>query len=288
MAGTTSRPGGTDSPRSSPEIHAWRPPVAGVSEVFHARFTDHAYPMHAHATWTLLIVDDGMVRYDLDRHEHGAPRDLVTLLPPHVPHNGTAATARGFRKRVVYLDAGQLSERLIGMAVDRPELDDPVLRERVSLLHTALTLPGEELEAESRLALIRERLEQHLHRAVGPVPVPLDRGLAHRLRELLDARTLEGVPLGEAAGLLHAHPAHLVRVFSREFGMPPHQYLTTRRVDLARRLLLDGKPPPEVATAAGFYDQSHLNRHFKRVVGVSPGRYVRPGRPAPAPAGVAP
>ncbi|MCF6524500.1 AraC family transcriptional regulator [Streptomyces sp. JJ36] len=261
------------------EVRAWRPPVAGVREVFHAHFTDHAYPMHAHGTWTLLIVDDGVVRYDLDRHRHGAPRDVVTLLPPHVPHNGAAATARGFRKRVVYLEGPQLGERLIGMAVDRPELADPVLRRRVHQLHTALAAPGEELEAESRLTLIRERLEQHLRHAVAPVPVRRDPGLARRLRELLDARTAEGLTLTEAAAQLHAHPSHLVRAFGREFGMPPHRYLTTRRVDLARGLLLDGWPVPEAAVAAGFCDQSHLTRHFTRVVGVGPGRFTGSGRP---------
>lgn len=49
----------------------------------------------------------------------------------------------------------------------------------------------------------------------------------------------------------------------------------SRRVDLARRLLLGGQPAGEVATAAGFYDQSHLTRHFKRVLGTTPGRYAR-------------
>jgi AraC-like DNA-binding protein len=56
--------------------------------------------------------------------------------------------------------------------------------------------------------------------------------------------------------------------------LPPHAYLTGRRVDLARRLLLAGHPATEAATGAGFYDQSHLARHFKRYLAVSPVRYV--------------
>ena len=67
--------------------------MPGIAEVFHARFTDHAYPVHAHDTWTLLVVDQGMIRYDLHRHEHGALRTAVTLLPPHVAHTGRSATA---------------------------------------------------------------------------------------------------------------------------------------------------------------------------------------------------
>lgn len=88
---------------------------------------------------------------------------------------------------------------------------------------------------------------------------------------------MEGLTLREAAEKLHSHHTHLVRAFSREFGMAPHQYLTARRVDLARRLLLGGMRVPEVAASAGFYDQSHFSRHFKRVVGTSPGHYARTG-----------
>jgi AraC-like DNA-binding protein len=257
------------------EVSAWRPPVPGIAEVFHARFTDHAYPAHTHDAWTLLIVDAGAVRYELDRREHRALRGLVTLLPPHVPHDGRAATAAGFRKRVVYLDADVLGLDLVGAAVDRPAYPDPALRHRVDQLHGTLLRPGEELQAESRLVLIRDRLGQHLRRHVAPAPPPRDRGLVSRLRDLLDARVADGVTLDEAAALLGAHPSHLVRAFTRELGMPPHRYLTARRVDLARRLLLDGRRPAEVAAAAGFYDQAHLTRHFRRVLGASPARYAR-------------
>ncbi|MFE2088991.1 AraC family transcriptional regulator [Streptomyces sp. NPDC059460] len=259
------------------EIFAWRPRVAGVVEVFHAHFTEHAYPMHVHDAWTLLIVDDGAVRYDLDRHERGTPNDTVSLLPPQIPHNGSPATPHGFRKRVLYLDTTQLDESLIGPAVDGPDLTDPVLRRRVGQLHTTLANRGDEFEAESRLAFIGERLRTHLRPRPAPGSAGPHRDIARSLRDLLDERLLEGITLEEAARLVHAHPTHLVRAFSGVFGIAPHQYVMSRRVDLARRLLLDGQPAGEVATAVGFYDQSHLTRHFKRVVGITPGRYARTG-----------
>lgn len=257
------------------EVSAWRPQIPGVVEVFHARFTEHEYPMHVHDVWTLLIVDDGAVRYDLNRREHGTPHDTVSLLPPQVPHNGSPATPQGFRKRVLYLDDSRLDESFIGPAVDGPDMLDPLLRLRVGQLHSTLSRRGDELEAESRLALIGERLRGHLRPPlVAETPVT-DRGVAHSLRELLDERLLRGVSLDEAAKLVHAHPTHLVRAFTAAFGLAPHQYLVARRIDRARRLLLDGRPPAEVAAATGFYDQSHLTRHFKRLVGVTPGRYAR-------------
>jgi len=261
--------------RPRQEVSAWRPRIPGVVEVFHAHFTEYAYPMHVHEAWTLLIVDDGAVRYDLDRHEHGTPHDTVTLLPPHVPHNGSPATPHGFRKRVLYLDGTHLREDLIGAAVDQPDLRDPVLRRRVGQLHTALAHAGDELEAESRLTFIGERLRSQLRPNTGADTPRPDPALARRLRELLDERVVDGLTLDEAAGLVHAHPAHLVRAFSTAYGIAPHQYLNSRRVDRARRLLLDGRSPGEVASATGFFDQSHLTRHFRKLVGVTPGRYAK-------------
>ncbi|MFL6122886.1 AraC family transcriptional regulator [Actinophytocola sp.] len=251
-----------------PEITAWRPNVPGIHEVFHARFTTHAYPSHTHDAWTLLLVDDGAVRYDLDRHEHGALRSLVTLLPPGVPHDGRSV--RPFRKRVLYLASDTLTG--VGAAVDHPSLADPLLRRRIHQLHESLHT--EDFEAQSRFALIRDRLRQHLGAAEPAAPVR--QSVAHRLRDLLDARLPDTPTLDEAAAELEVHPVSLVRAFSREFGIPPHRYVTGRRLELARRHLLANHPAAEAATLAGFYDQAHLTRHFRRLLGIGPSRYGLP------------
>ncbi|GGM82358.1 AraC family transcriptional regulator [Lentzea pudingi] len=242
----------------------------GIKEAFHASFTTHVYPTHTHDAWTLMVLDTGAVRYELDRHEHGALVSGVTLLPPHVPHDGRSALSTGFRKRVLYLDDAALPADLIGKAVDTPMLPDPLLRHRIHQLHLVLDEP---FEAASRLSLITERLRHHF---AGTAPVVhADPTLADRLRQLLDASLPSGITLAEAAAELQTSPTHLVRAFSRQFGLPPHKYLTGRRVDLARGHLVDGRPAAEVAVLAGFHDQSHLTRHFRRVLGTSPGRFVR-------------
>lgn len=271
IAGSTAAP----SRSAVEQVLAWRPSVPGVAEVLHARFVGHVYPPHTHDTWTLLIVDDGAIRFDLDRSEHGAMASSVTLLPPHVVHTGRAAFDSGFRKRVVYLDDSVLRTELAGRAVDQPSLVDPILRLRVGQLHDVLRRSGEDLEAESRLSLIRSRLQQHLgaSRPLGPDPASR-RQLAQQLRDLLDSRITVGMTLREAGAELHAHPDHLVRSFSAVFGLPPHRYLTGRRIDTARRLLLAGQSIASVATAVGFHDQAHLTRHLTALLGTTPGRYV--------------
>ncbi|MFD9724518.1 helix-turn-helix domain-containing protein [Streptomyces sp. NPDC059072] len=264
-------------PRST--VSAWRPPVNGIAEVFHARFTEHAYPAHVHDTWTLMVLDGGRVDFALDRERHGVGvSDQVILLPPGVVHDGRTVTEAGFRKRNLYLDTSVLPERLTGAAVDAPLLSDPALRERVHGLHLALA-ERDPFEAQSRLAFVRERLLRWLTGREAPADGEQGTGLAGRLRELLDARVVEGITLEEASAELgNVHPTHLIRSFRTAYGLPPHAYLTGRRVALARGLLLAGMPPAAAATSAGFYDQAHLTRHFGRHVGVGPARFARSGR----------
>jgi AraC-like DNA-binding protein len=105
-------------------------------------------------------------------------------------------------------------------------------------------------------------------------PAGRDATAAYRLRDLLEAHVLDGVSLDEASRVLHFNPSHLVRAFGREFGMSPHRYLTSRRVDEARHRILSGEPLSSVARSSGFYDQPHLARHFKRILGVNPGAFA--------------
>ena len=258
-------------------VRAWRPNVPGVTEVLHAEFASHAYPMHTHDAWTLLLVDTGAVRYDLDHRQHQTAPSRVVLLPPHVAHDGRAASQQGFRKRVLYLDTAQVDVRRLGRAVDRPDWTDPALRTAVNRVHRAVEQPGDELEAESWLALATSRLGRHI---AGADPVPTQGRaptLARRLQDLLDAHVVDGISLETASAALGARPSHLVRAFGREVGIPPHRYITGRRLDLARRLLLTGKQPSVVAAEVGFYDQAHLTRHFKRTLGVTPAVYAGSG-----------
>ncbi|MDE1180902.1 AraC family transcriptional regulator [Paraburkholderia sp.] len=81
--------------------------------------------------------------------------------------------------------------------------------------------------------------------------------------------------LAATAGLSVSRFATLFRL---ETGIPPHKYVCLVRIRHAQRLLRHGMPPSVVATEVGFFDQSHLGRHFRRTVGVTPGDYLmRPG-----------
>lgn len=260
---------------SGVSVRAWKPPIPGIREVLHARFTDHAYPRHTHDTWTLFIVDDGAIRYDLDGHARGALPGMVSVLPPQVVHDGRPATGAGFRKRVLYLETSLLGEHLIGPAVDRPVVPDRSLRRDVAAVHDALACRDDALEAETTLDAVVARIRSSLgdsppERAVAP-----GRILAERLRGFLDAHLFEPVTMSAAAAELGASPTILARAFSDAFGIAPHAYVLGRRLDAARDRILAGQPLADIAAEVGFCDQAHFSHRFKRFLGITPARFAR-------------
>jgi AraC family transcriptional regulator len=87
---------------------------------------------------------------------------------------------------------------------------------------------------------------------------------------------LDGRPtLEQMAALVGIGPDHFLRQFKAATGLPPHQFVITRRVERAQQLLCGqrGVSLAEVAISAGFSDQSQFCFHFKRIVGVTPGQF---------------
>jgi AraC-like DNA-binding protein len=151
-------------------------------------------------------------------------------------------------------------------------VEDDALAARLIQCHTALETaepsPEQECEIVSALAAV-------VACYVAGAPPEVHQAVAvQRARAYLDGHVREHVPLDVLAHEAGVRPWYLVRLFRRTFGLPPHAYQAQARVRLAKRLLAEGVPPARAAAEAGFCDQSHLTRHFKRHLGVAPGRYA--------------
>jgi len=125
------------------------------------------------------------------------------------------------------------------------------------------------LEEDLVRALVR-LLRKHGAR---PCPMRPTSPAVAAARRRLDEAPERPVTLAELAALSGVDRFALLRGFARETGATPHAYLVQRRVRLARQLLAAGHVPAEAALRAGFADQSHLTRAFRRQFGVTPGSY---------------
>jgi AraC family transcriptional regulator len=164
-------------------------------------------------------------------------------------------------------------------------LDLPHLRAVLEALDAELTAGGTgcPLAAEA----LANVLAVHLIRRVlaprrpergrdGTLPRAKLRAVVEYIEEHLDA----GPSLAQLAAVARLSCYHFARQFKAATGLPPHQYVILRRVERAKQLMQAGSDLSlaEVAVEAGFSDQSQFSRHFKRLVGVTPGQFRTPAR----------
>jgi AraC-like DNA-binding protein len=114
---------------------------------------------------------------------------------------------------------------------------------------------------------------------------PAASGIADHVREQLHQDTLGRLDLTTLAREAGLSRYQVLRAFKRRYGLPPQSYRMRVRMAIAQRMLREGAAPAFVAAELGFVDQSHLTRHFKRVLGVTPAVYARSQVPMPAATG---
>ena len=181
-----------------------------------------------------------------------------------------------FEDRVV-----EEAARLLGfrgaVALRRSQLDagDPDLR-ALEHLHAAFratwadALHLQTAVAEGLAAFVRQLEGAGEPRAPGAPRLKVARAVDYIHAHLTEAITLDA--LAGAAGL---DRFHLCRAFREDMGLPPYAFALELRLARARGLLERGVGVGNVAAQLGFYDQSQLNRHFRRSIGMSPSAYAR-------------
>ena len=143
-------------------------------------------------------------------------------------------------------------------------------------LHRALETPGSRLQRDSAVLHFFHRLvDRHSSASIPPVRDGNENFAVQRTKQFLDEHYAEQVSLNDLARLTGLSPYYLHRSFCRKVGLPPHAYQVQVRVSRARSFLRRGRSISDAASAAGFVDQSHFTRHFKKLTGFTPGRYLR-------------
>jgi AraC-like DNA-binding protein len=276
------------TPRPRELVRYWRHPGLPDVELLKARFVRHSFDRHIHDTYTIAVIESGIEEYAYRGGTRRAGPGQIAVVEPHEVHTGHAATPAGWRYRVLYpgVDAVTGAAAELGLATPpgfRVEpFDDPDTAEALRAAHRAAER-GDRLSASTltRAALVR-LLRRHA-RDPGAPPASASSRAAATARDILHERLVDPPRLEELAAAVGAAPFGLLRAFRAAYGLPPHAYLNQVRVLRARRLLLDGIAPGEVAATVGFADQSHLARHFKRHTGVPPGAFRRGAAADPPP-----
>jgi AraC-like DNA-binding protein len=266
------------------DARMWRAADLGGLELLRATLSEFAFRPHAHEEFFIALTEGGLATPTYRRNTHViGPGDLIVLNPEEA-HAGGPMAEGSWTYRALYPGPDlmrQVMAEFPGHRSTIPTFGGDLVRDRevaarLRRFHGLSERPGASML--QREAQLTQALVLLVGRHAAPPQAPRSPGreptAVRRSREYLEEHATESVTLAALARFAGLSAFHLCRVFGETVGMTPHAYQTQVRVRRAKSLLRAGLPIALVAAEVGFYDQAHLTRHFKRIVGVTPGRYA--------------
>ncbi|MBC8078469.1 MAG: AraC family transcriptional regulator [Chloroflexales bacterium] len=251
-------------------------------DALHALFTTHAFARHWHDYYVIGLVEDGAQTFRCRQSTYLTPRGGLILLNPGDAHTGEVATsATAFGYRAFYPTTAHVAPLMaeLGRPDELPSfpsvrIDDPALAASVRQLHAELGADSPAIDRETRWLTVLAALITRYGAGRLALPAAGREPRAVALAQAyIETHASEAVTLAHLAAQVGLSPFHLVRVFHRAMGVPPHAYLESVRISRAQRLIAAGTPLAEVSYAVGYSSQSHFTTRFRRIIGVTPGHY---------------
>ncbi|MEF1172397.1 AraC family transcriptional regulator [Vibrio sinaloensis] len=254
----------------------------GGLELLDAKYTNQNFSRHSHEGYTIGVIEKGAQRFYRTGGNHIAPQDSIILVNADEVHNGQTATEGGWEYKAMYPLPEQFAQMTDGLNrassvpyFPEPVVYDPELAQQLRLVFDTLAQSDNRLLRETLVygTLVKLAAKHSKTRAMWEPTTRSQRQLL-LVKEFLDDFPQADVSLEDLSKLAGLSPYYLARSFQKEFGLPPHAYQIQSRLRVAKRLLRQGVRISDVAQECGFHDQSHLHRHFKRALGVTPKQYV--------------
>lgn len=232
--------------------------------------------MHRHDTYAIGRTIAGVQSFNYRRSMRNSLAGNTMVLHPDEAHDGQAGTDEGFQYRMIYVEPALFQDVLGGRAL--PFLEGGVTTDArlAAATTTLLQHVGHRLEPLEQSDALAELT--HALAAVAGTPTRRPKGdflAARRARDYLHVNCARVVTLAELEAATGRDRWSLSHDFRTFYGTSPYHYLTMRRLDAVRRMLLAGTSLVHAAAAAGFADQSHMTRHFSKTFGMTPGHWLQ-------------
>ncbi len=251
-------------------------------DLLHAYYVQHAYPRHSHDYYVISLIARGRQSFTHKGTKYRTPPGGLILINPGVVHTGEAADIQGFELRALYPSlplmetaAYELTGHHVLPFFKEVLIDHPRATNHISSLHQAILEGVGMLESESRLLWVMAQLiKRYADTTSREGHLGKEKHAIRQARQYIDEHFAENVSLRALAEHVALSPYYLLRAFRAEVGMPPYVYLESVRIRHTQRLIKAGLSLAEVAAEVGFSSQSHMTRQFKKIIGVTPGKYA--------------
>lgn len=225
-----------------------------LSENIDKHFTSHNHVRH----YVISMVMEGVVTAYLENSEVTCHRGDVFIIPPYTVHSVRQTK-----------DA-----RLLSMCIGTTFIEEVNLEaaERIvqDLLRDAVEQGIFENEQSGKLLVSLRTL--YSFRYSGQKEIDAD---IKTLTDKITSHPEQDLPIEALAADIYVSKYYLIRKFKNCIGMTPHQFCIQNRIRKSQGLLNAERTVGEISVEMGFYDQSHFDKAFRKIVGISPSEYIR-------------
>lgn len=256
----------------------------GNLELLKASYTTHVFPRHWNETYVIQVVEQGVNELFCRGATHRVSTGSILFINPHEIHTGSSVGQAPLVYRSLY-PAPELMAAVASQCSDRlttlPDfsaliVSDKRLAAMFVKAHRICEIGTELLTVQTALfELLALLIQRHSDKQQSTRLPGNEIAAVKRAKAYLTENFNKNISLESLAQIAYLSPFHLLRAFRKAVGLPPHEYLINLRVEYARQLLSQGRAIADAAFETGFFDQCHLNRHFKRILGVTPGQYLK-------------
>ena len=250
-----------------------------------ADFTTQEYPPHTHEGFVIAVTEAGGSVVKSRGVIEEARRSTLFVFNPVEAHAGWMGHSERWRYRSFYLTQSAIDAVARGLGIEtvpyftRNLFADADLIDGFLALHRALEDGGDLFRERELLFSTFGRLYLRHGCGGGRIdPPPRDQVLLRLVTGLVQDRHAQDLRLETLSAAAGLTPFQLIGLFKRGLGLTPHAYLIQTRLHRACHYLRRGMPLAQIAAATGFYDQSALNKYFKRYYGITPLQFARAAR----------
>lgn len=264
------------------QAELWQIPGVHPLEMLKASYSSHAFPKHWHETYVIQVVEHGVNEIILEGKTWIACKNSIVLINPFEVHDGRSRGKAPMTYRCIYPTPDHLQDVLSQMENPKGQtpffpqsvIQDENLASLILHVHGQSQFGSDSIELQSLvLQMLSELILKHSHHRVTLRARPVEKTSVRSAREYIQDHFMENITLNQLAKISGLSAFHFLRTFQKTYSLSPHEFLKNVRIERARELLKRGHPITEVAAQTGFYDQSHLNRNFKKILGLTPGQY---------------
>jgi AraC-like DNA-binding protein len=235
-----------------------------------------AFEPHRHDTYAIGITTAGVQTFRYRGSRRVCLPGQLHVLHPDELHDGAAGTDEGFGYRILYIPPDLVRDALGG--AELPFVADPVQEpipatRRIASLLIDIDEPINELTSAEIAAAVADSLVS-LSGKARHRQARIDLTAVQLVREYLTVHACEPTPASTLEQVAGIDRFTIARHFRWAFGTSPDRYRTLRRLAVARAAIEGGRSLARTAAEAGFADQSHMTRQFKRTYGLTPGRWM--------------